>query len=104
MEIQASPQSGRRAILFIPGRLRPRLKLCEQPTRRNRVYKFAQTREKDSPLNIQACEYFMGDLAAVVRGLRDGGADEIVVLDGHGTQCIIPHLMEPGAKCWSRMP
>lgn len=26
------------------------------------VYKFAQTREKDSPLNIQACEYFMGIL------------------------------------------
>jgi len=68
------------------------------------VYKFAQTREKDSPLNIQACEYFMGDLAAVVRGLRDGGADEIVVLDGHGTQCIIPHLMEPGAKYITGLP
>ncbi|MCX6222679.1 MAG: M55 family metallopeptidase [Bacteroidia bacterium] len=62
------------------------------------VYKFAQTREKDSPLNIQACEYFMGDLAAVVRGLRDGGATEIIVLDGHGSQAVIPHLMEPGAK------
>jgi D-amino peptidase len=61
------------------------------------VYKFAQTREKDTPLNIQACEYFMGDLAAVIRGLRDGGADEIIVIDGHGTQAIIPHLMEPGA-------
>jgi hypothetical protein len=34
------------------------------------VYKFAQTREKDTPANIQACEYFMGDLDAVVRGLR----------------------------------
>ena len=62
------------------------------------VFKFAQTREKDTPLNIQACEYFMGDLAAVIRGLRDGGATEIVVLDGHGSQCVIPHLMEPGAK------
>jgi D-aminopeptidase len=62
------------------------------------VYKFAQTREKDSPLNIQACEYFMGDIAAVVHGLRDGGANEIVVLDGHGSQAVIPHLMEPGAK------
>ena len=62
------------------------------------VFKFSQTREKDTPLNIQACEYFMGDLAAVVRGLRDGGADEIVVLDGHGTQAILPHLMIPGAK------
>jgi len=62
------------------------------------VYKFSQTREKDTPLNIQACEYFMGDVAAVVRGLRDGGATDIVVLDGHGSQCVIPHLMEPGAK------
>ena len=62
------------------------------------VYRFAQTREKDSPANIQACEYFMGDLAAVVRGLRDGGADEIVIIDGHGNQAMIPHLMVPGAK------
>ena len=62
------------------------------------VFKFDQTREKDSPLNIQACEYFMGDLAAVVRGLRDGGAAEVVVVDGHGSQAVIPHLMEPGAK------
>ena len=62
------------------------------------VFKFAQTREKDTPLNVQACEYFMGDLAAVVRGLRDGGATEIVVLDGHGSQAVLPHLMAPGAK------
>lgn len=62
------------------------------------VYKFAQTREKDTPLNIQACEYFMGDLAAVVRGLRDGGATEILIIDHHGNQAVIPHLMAPGAK------
>jgi D-amino peptidase len=61
------------------------------------VYKFSQTREKDTPLNLQACEYFMDDIAAVIRGLRDGGADDIVVLDGHGSQVVIPHLMEPGA-------
>ena len=62
------------------------------------VFKFSQTREKDTPLNIQACEYFMGDVAAVVRGLRDGGATEIVVLDGHGSQAVLPQLMEPGAR------
>ncbi len=62
------------------------------------VFKFGQTREKDTPLNIRACEYFMGDVAAVVRGLRDGGATEVIVLDGHGSQAVIPHLMEPGAK------
>jgi D-amino peptidase len=61
------------------------------------VYKFAQSREKDTPLNIQACEYFMEDVAAVVRGLRDAGATEVVVLDGHGSQAVIPHLMDPGA-------
>lgn len=61
------------------------------------VFKFSQTREKDTPLNIQACEFFMADLSAVIKGLRDGGATEIVVLDGHGTQAILPHLMEPGA-------
>ena len=62
------------------------------------VYKFAQTREKDTPANIQACEYFMDDLSAVVRGLKDGGATEILVIDGHGNQCVIPHMMEPGVK------
>jgi D-amino peptidase len=62
------------------------------------VYKFDQTRAKDTPLNIQACEYFMDDLAAVIHGLRDAGATEIIVLDGHGSQCVIPHMMDPGAK------
>jgi D-amino peptidase len=68
------------------------------------VYRFAQTREKDSPANIQACEYFMGDLAAVVQGLRDGGATDVVILDGHGNQAVIPHLMEPGASYITGIP
>jgi D-amino peptidase len=68
------------------------------------VFKFNQTREKDTPLNIQACEYFMGDVAAVVKGLRDAGVSEIVVLDGHGSQAVIPHLMEPGAKYVTGLP
>lgn len=62
------------------------------------VYKFDQTRFKDTPLNIQACEYFMGDLEAVIRGLHDAGVKDIVVLDGHGSQVIIPHMMVDGAK------
>ena len=62
------------------------------------VFKFSQTREKDSPLNIDACEFLMGDIAAVVRGLRAGGATEIIVSDGHGPQAFLPRLMEPGAK------
>ncbi len=48
------------------------------------VFKFAQTREKESPQGQKAMEYLMGDIAAVVRGLRDAGAGEIIVLDGHG--------------------
>ena len=68
------------------------------------VFKFSQAREKDTPLNIQACEYFMGDLAAVIRGLCDGGATEILVLDGHGTQAVIPHLMVPGATYLTGLP
>ncbi|HOA52840.1 MAG TPA: M55 family metallopeptidase, partial [Thermogutta sp.] len=67
------------------------------------VYKFAQTRES-GPLNDQAKEYLMGDIAAVVRGLREGGATEIIVLDGHGSQAFVPHLMVPGAKYITGIP
>jgi len=61
------------------------------------VYQFAQTRES-GVLNDKAKEYLMGDVAAVVRGLRAGGATDIVVLDGHGSGAFVPTLMEPGAK------
>jgi D-amino peptidase len=61
------------------------------------VYQFAQTREP-GPLNDKAKEYLMGDIAAVVRGLRAAGATDIVLLDGHGPGAFVPHLMEPGAK------
>jgi D-amino peptidase len=62
------------------------------------VYKFAQTREPASALAREANQYLMHDIAAVVSGLRAGGATEIIVLDGHGSQAFVPHLMEPGAK------
>jgi D-amino peptidase len=61
------------------------------------VYQFAQTRDSGS-LNDKAKEYLMGDIAAVVRGLRAGGATDIVVLDGHGSGAFVPQLMEGGAK------
>lgn len=67
------------------------------------VYQFAQTRER-GPLNEKAKEYLMGDLAAVVQGLRAGGATEIVILDGHGSQAFVPHLMIPGAKYITGLP
>ena len=62
------------------------------------VYQVAQTREPGNPLGEKAKEYLMGDIAAVVRGLRDAHATEIVVLDGHGSQAFVPHLMAPGAQ------
>ena len=62
------------------------------------VYKFAQTREPGDPLGEKAKEYLMGDIAAVVKGLRSANVFDIVVLDGHGPQAFIPHLMAPGAK------
>jgi D-amino peptidase len=62
------------------------------------VFKFTQTRDTDTQIAREAREYFMGDLAAVVRGLRDAGVTDIYVHDGHGNQAVIPHLMEPGAK------
>jgi len=68
------------------------------------VYRFSQTREKGSPENLKACEYFMGDLAAVIHGLRDGGATEILVIDGHGNQAMIPDLMVAGAKYVTGQP
>jgi D-amino peptidase len=68
------------------------------------VFKFGQTREKGTPLNIEACEYFMDDLSAVIRGLLDGGATEILVVDGHGNQCVIPHMMEPGIRYVTGVP
>jgi len=61
------------------------------------VYKFTQTREPGHPLGERAKEYLMGDIAAVVRGLQDANVADIVVLDGHGSQAFVPHLMEPGA-------
>ncbi|MCS7237077.1 MAG: M55 family metallopeptidase [Thermoguttaceae bacterium] len=60
------------------------------------VYQFAQTRDA-GPLNEKAKEYLMGDIAAVVRGLQAGGAEEIWILDGHGSGAVVPELMVPGA-------
>ncbi|MFC1635030.1 M55 family metallopeptidase [Planctomycetota bacterium] len=62
------------------------------------VYKFAQTREPGHPLGEKAKEYLMGDIAAVVRGLRAANVTDIVILDGHGSQAFVPHFMAPGAK------
>ncbi len=68
------------------------------------VYKFTQTREAGHPLGEKAKEYLMGDIAAVVRGLRAAGVSDIVILDGHGSQAFVPHLMAPGATYITGLP
>ena len=71
------------------------------------VYRFDQTREKGSPLNIQAVRFLMRDVAAVVQGLREGGAAEIVVMDGHGPGCSFMYALEEmvaGARYLTGVP
>jgi D-amino peptidase len=68
------------------------------------VYQFAQTRDPDPVLGAKAKEYLMEDLRYVVRGLRAGGATDILIIDGHGSQAFVPHLMEPGAKYLTGRP
>ena len=68
------------------------------------VYKWEQVDHKDDRLNLEACEFFMSDLSALVRGLRDGGATEVFVFDGHGLQSILPRLLIPGAKYLTGLP
>lgn len=69
------------------------------------VFKFEQARNLQSPLFREAMEYLMGDIAAVVAGLRDAGVKDIIVLDGHnGGNNFIPHLMAPGAKYLTGAP
>ncbi len=63
------------------------------------VFKFAQTREKGTPEFHEAMRLLMGDIAAVAEGLRQGGATEILVLDGHdGGDNFIPECMVAGVQ------
>ena len=58
---------------------------------------FQQTREP-GPAHEQARHLLMGDVNAAVQGCLDGGADEVVVLDGHGGGFnFIPEEMHPEA-------
>jgi len=63
------------------------------------VFKFRQTREKDAPEFLEAMRLLMGDIAAVAEGLRQAGATEILVLDGHdGGNNFIPGCMVSGVR------
>ncbi len=63
------------------------------------VFKFKQTREKETPEFRDAIRLLMSDIAAVAEGLKQGGATEILVLDGHdGGNNFIPDCMLPGVR------
>jgi len=63
------------------------------------VFKFKQTREHDAPEFREAMRLLMGDIAAVAQGLKEAGATEILVLDGHnGGNNFIPDCMAPGVR------
>ncbi|HHX40901.1 MAG TPA: M55 family metallopeptidase [Armatimonadetes bacterium] len=58
-----------------------------------------QTREMTTEQYQDARRLLMGDVAAAVEGCREGGADDILVLDGHGGGFnFIPEMMHPGAR------
>ncbi len=59
---------------------------------------FAQTRD-EGPRYEEARRLLMLDIRACVDGLLEGGADEIIVRDGHGKPYnFVPELMHPGAR------
>ena len=43
-----------------------------------------QTRDKSSAVYEQACRLLMAEIAAAVDGCLAGGANEVIVSDGHG--------------------
>ncbi|MFN4227207.1 MAG: M55 family metallopeptidase [Candidatus Ratteibacteria bacterium] len=62
------------------------------------VFKFKQTRERGDEF-YEAMKLLMGDIAAVVEGLKEAGVNEIYVLDGHDRgNNFIPELMVKGVK------
>ena len=62
------------------------------------VTSFDQTRDRGNPMFEEARHLLMGDCNAAVQGCLDGGATEIVVMDGHGGGFnFIPSEMHPGA-------
>ncbi len=64
------------------------------------IVTFEQTRDKDKNPHLyqEARRLLMEDVNAVVEGCLEGGADEVVVLDGHGGGFnFIPSEMHPGA-------
>jgi len=63
------------------------------------VWKFSQTRERGTAEYMEAARLLMHDISAVAEGLKQAGADQIYVVDGHGGgNNFIPELMIPGVR------
>ncbi|MCX8081929.1 MAG: M55 family metallopeptidase [bacterium] len=68
------------------------------------IFKWEQTM-KGAPEFKEAMKLLMGDISAVVEGLKDAGVKEIYVLDGHnGGNNFIPELMVPGVRYITGVP
>ena len=66
------------------------------------ICRFAQCGRDKELYEKEGRPLLMGDVNAVVQGLLDGGADEILVGDGHsGGANFIPEMMHPGAKYYT---
>lgn len=58
--------------------------------------------DRQNESNQFACRMLMNDLNAAIRGAIDGGADQVVVLDGHaGGGNFIPLMLDPRAR-WEK--
>ncbi len=64
------------------------------------VYSFAQTRDAyGSPANVEARKLLMGEVNAAVAGCFDGGAERVVVRDGHnGAKSFFPDDVDERAE------
>ena len=63
------------------------------------VWRFRQTKERETPEFREAARLLMGDIAAVAEGLQKAGVKEIYAVDGHGGgNNFVPELMVSGVK------
>jgi D-amino peptidase len=77
-----------------------RICLCTDLEGISGVCIFEQTRDRTTALFQEARHLLMGDLNACVEGCLEGGADEVVVRDGHGGGFnILPEELHPEALC-----
>ena len=63
------------------------------------VFRFEQTREFGTPANVEARHLLMGEVNACVAGCFDGGAERVVVRDGHdGAKSFFPDELDERAE------